>query len=209
MLPMAETPRRLREIVSEQQLRVRLEELGEALSRDYADRVPVIVVIAEGARRLADALVGRMRARGVQPEIVVLRASRTRGTALLDRAAGGPDSTESQITSERPLTDFIAAYNRFLSGEEGRAERKRIRKKKIKVRKLRDRVVKSGASYGERLRAATEILRRTPRGVQILSGILSSKEEEFDAKRAAAMALARTHRGHAGRRIFCPWRNIF
>jgi hypoxanthine phosphoribosyltransferase len=81
---MAQTPRRLREIVSAQQLHDRIEELGESLSRDYADRTPVVVVIAEGARRLADALVEQMCGRGIQPEVVVLRASRTRGTALLD-----------------------------------------------------------------------------------------------------------------------------
>lgn len=113
MLPMPELPRRLREIVSGQQLRARLEELGEALSRDYVDRVPVIVVIAEGARRLADALIERMHARGVEPEVVVLRASRTRGTALLDVRV---QSVEPEVFLGRDvlIVDDIADEGRTL-----------------------------------------------------------------------------------------------
>jgi len=76
--------RRLSQLVSTQQLRSRIEQIGQSLSRDYAGRRPVIVVIAEGARRLADALVEQMGAGGVEVEVIVLRASRTRGTALLE-----------------------------------------------------------------------------------------------------------------------------
>ena len=81
---MTPSSRRLREIVSTQRLFARIDELGESLSRDYAGRAPMLVVIAEGARRLAAALVERMQLRKIRPEVVVLRASRTRGTALRD-----------------------------------------------------------------------------------------------------------------------------
>jgi hypoxanthine phosphoribosyltransferase len=73
---------RLREIYSAEDVRARIDALSDRLYRDYADTPVLFVVIAEGARRFADELVERLRARRVNPEVVSLRVWRTKGTAL-------------------------------------------------------------------------------------------------------------------------------
>ncbi len=79
---MASPDHELRESVSAEAVRARIGELGERLYRDYADTPAVFVVIAEGARRFADALVEGLLSRNVQPEVIFLRARRTAGSAL-------------------------------------------------------------------------------------------------------------------------------
>ncbi len=72
----------LREIISAQEVDQRLAELGRQIAADYADRDPVFVVIAEGARRFAQRLIEEVEPQGVKPKTVVVRARRTSGTRL-------------------------------------------------------------------------------------------------------------------------------
>jgi len=60
---------------SAEQVADRIRELGDELAR--AVPAALVVAIAEGARRFADGLVGRMRERGADPEIAIVRARRT------------------------------------------------------------------------------------------------------------------------------------
>ena len=76
------TPAKLRVIVSEAELRARIEALAAELERDFAGRAPLLVVIAEGARRFGDALARGLEARGAAPDVLVVRARRTSGTSL-------------------------------------------------------------------------------------------------------------------------------
>jgi hypoxanthine phosphoribosyltransferase len=73
----------LREIHSAEEVQARIDALAERMLRDYAGRSPIFVVIAEGARRFAGELVKRLAAQNVRPEVVFLRASRTRGSNLV------------------------------------------------------------------------------------------------------------------------------
>jgi hypoxanthine phosphoribosyltransferase len=73
---------RLQEIYSSEQVRRRIEQLVDRLYRDYADSPVTFLVIAEGARRFAQCLADGLQARNVTPDLVVLRARRTRGTTL-------------------------------------------------------------------------------------------------------------------------------
>lgn len=71
----------MRELVPASRVRARIAELVERIANDPAPE-PCLVVIAEGARRFADALVGGLRERGVEPDVRVLRARRTHGSRL-------------------------------------------------------------------------------------------------------------------------------
>jgi hypoxanthine phosphoribosyltransferase len=86
--PVTDAPRSeaiaLREIVSAERVRARVADLVAELARDYADARLAFVVIAEGARRFADALLAGLRASGLAPEVHVLRVRRTRGRRLED-----------------------------------------------------------------------------------------------------------------------------
>jgi hypoxanthine phosphoribosyltransferase len=73
---------RVREIYSAEEVRTRIDALVERLYRDYADSPVTFLVIAQGARPFARSLALGLRSRKVNPEIVELRAWRTRGTAL-------------------------------------------------------------------------------------------------------------------------------
>ncbi len=73
---------RLREIHSADEVKARIGVLADRLYRSYADTPVTFVVIAEGARRFAEELVERLRARRVQPDLVYLRVWRTKGTTL-------------------------------------------------------------------------------------------------------------------------------
>jgi hypoxanthine phosphoribosyltransferase len=77
-----EEPVRLRELCSPAEVCERIEAVVERLYRDYADSPLVLLVVAEGARRFAERLLEGLRARKVQPEILSLRARRTRGATL-------------------------------------------------------------------------------------------------------------------------------
>lgn len=73
---------RLRELHTADEVRSRIDEIVSRLYRDYADSPLTFVVIAEGARRFAASLVDGLRARRVEPDVVFVRARRTRGTEL-------------------------------------------------------------------------------------------------------------------------------
>jgi len=145
---MVRPPRSLRELVSTQQLRSRVEELAASLSRDYAGHAPVIVVIAEGARRLADALVGRMRAGGLQPEVIVLRASRTRGTELLEVQVETVDPG-AFVDRDVLVVDDIADEGRTLEAVVAgvRGSRPRSVRTVVLVSKLKHRKVEISLDY--------------------------------------------------------------
>jgi hypoxanthine phosphoribosyltransferase len=83
----------LRSIYSKDEVRARIDELVERLYRAYADCPVLFVVIAEGARRFAEALVQGLGRRGVEPELVYLRARRTRGTELASVQVEATDPT--------------------------------------------------------------------------------------------------------------------
>ncbi len=104
---------RLREIVSAREVDARLEALCAELARDYADAAPLFVVIAEGACRFADRLQAGLLPRGLKPQIVVVRARRTRGTELQDvELFGFPEGT---FRSRRVLVlDDIADEGRTM-----------------------------------------------------------------------------------------------
>ncbi len=72
----------LRTVYDEGEVRARIDELVARLAADYAGRRPTLVVIAEGARRFADSLARGLAARGVEVELLVVRAQRTRGQEL-------------------------------------------------------------------------------------------------------------------------------
>ena len=69
----------MRELVPAARVRARIAELVERIANDPAPD-PCLVVIAEGARRFADALVAGLGSRGVEPDVRVVRARRTRGS---------------------------------------------------------------------------------------------------------------------------------
>lgn len=83
--PRAQEPS-VRELVSAAAVRARVDELAAEVARDFAGRRPLFVAIAEGARRFAGALAHGAAARGVDGEILVVRARRTAGTELRDVA---------------------------------------------------------------------------------------------------------------------------
>jgi hypoxanthine phosphoribosyltransferase len=72
----------LRTVYDEAEVRARIDELVARLAADYLGRRPILVVIAEGARRFADALARGLAARGVEVDPLVVRARRTRGQEL-------------------------------------------------------------------------------------------------------------------------------
>jgi hypoxanthine phosphoribosyltransferase len=72
----------LREIRSASEIEARIAEIAELVRRGCADRRPLLVAIAEGARRFATCLAEALGARGLEPELLFLRVSRTRGTEL-------------------------------------------------------------------------------------------------------------------------------
>jgi hypoxanthine phosphoribosyltransferase len=61
----------------------RIDELAGRIAARHAHEVPLLVVIAEGARRFAEALARGLRARGIEPELVWVRVRRSaRGSTL-------------------------------------------------------------------------------------------------------------------------------
>ena len=78
----AEHSPRLREIHSLAEIEARVDELVERLYRDYSGTPATFVVIAEGGRRFAERLLKGLKSRKVTPEVVGVRARRTRGTTL-------------------------------------------------------------------------------------------------------------------------------
>jgi hypoxanthine phosphoribosyltransferase len=75
---------RPREIVSAGEVMARIATLAAEVARDFAGRLPLLVVIAEGARRFADALKLSLTVRGVAVDTLVVKARRTVGRNLVD-----------------------------------------------------------------------------------------------------------------------------
>jgi len=73
----------LRELVSADAVRARLEELVVEVAGVLAGRRPLFIVIAEGARRFAQTIARGVAARGVECDELIVRARRTEGTKLL------------------------------------------------------------------------------------------------------------------------------
>lgn len=74
---------RLLELHSARAVDERIAELAGELAPALAGRVPLLVVIAEGAVRFARRLAERLAERGVRTEQVTVRARRSRGLELL------------------------------------------------------------------------------------------------------------------------------
>jgi hypoxanthine phosphoribosyltransferase len=73
----------LKVVHGEAQVAARIDALAAQIAARYAERAPVLVVIAEGARRFAEALARGLRARGLEPEALAVRVRRTAsGTSL-------------------------------------------------------------------------------------------------------------------------------
>lgn len=73
----------LEEIHSTEEIRARIRALAERLLRDYPAGPLKFLVIAEGARRFAGALVDALGDERERVETVIVRARRTRGTELV------------------------------------------------------------------------------------------------------------------------------
>jgi hypoxanthine phosphoribosyltransferase len=86
-------PISLRELYSAADVRTRIAELADELYRAFAGRPVLFVAIAEGALRFTHALTERLRERDVDPEVLVLRATRTAGTELIEVELDAPDPT--------------------------------------------------------------------------------------------------------------------
>ncbi len=104
---------RLREIHSSEEVRVRIDALADRILRDYAGHSPTVQVIAEGARTFARQLVERLSAQGLQPEVVFLRVSRTRGTSLVQVQIEPMDPSRFE-NSDLLVVDDIADEGRTL-----------------------------------------------------------------------------------------------
>jgi len=73
---------RIEPLFTEAEIEARVRELSARIYRDYADSSLIVLCIAEGAHRFADALIAEVEPRGLQPERLTVRARRTDGTAL-------------------------------------------------------------------------------------------------------------------------------
>jgi hypoxanthine phosphoribosyltransferase len=138
----------LREIHSAPEVQARIDALAERMLRDYAGRSPVFVVIAEGARRFAGELVERLEAQSMRPEVVFLRASRTRGSNLVPVQVEPMDP--SRFTGREVLiVDDVADEGRTLEAvarlvEGGEPRTLRVA---VLVRKDPERAIKIAIDY--------------------------------------------------------------
>jgi hypoxanthine phosphoribosyltransferase len=109
-----EPPPNLRSLVSAADVRVRIDALAAEIARDFEGRVPLFIVIAEGARRFAAELQHGVNARGGFVETLVVRARRTRGTDLVEVVV---DDFDVGRCTDRDLLviDDIADEGRTLS----------------------------------------------------------------------------------------------
>lgn len=72
----------LRSIFSSPQIQDRIQALADDLHRVYQSRDLLIVVIADGARRFAETLVDRLEEHWMLPQVLYVRATRSRGMEL-------------------------------------------------------------------------------------------------------------------------------
>ena len=84
MIPQRAREPALKELVSAAAVRTRIEELAVEVAREYSDVRPLVIVIAEGARRFAEALAKAAAVHGFAADELVVRARRTAGTTLQD-----------------------------------------------------------------------------------------------------------------------------
>ena len=82
----------LQMLYSADEVRARIAELADELAREYRGRAPLLVVIAEGARRFATELAAGLERRDVAADTLVLRARRTDGTTLGRVELDAPDA---------------------------------------------------------------------------------------------------------------------
>jgi hypoxanthine phosphoribosyltransferase len=104
---------RLERVFSEKQVRRRIAELVDELHRAYENRNLLIVVIAEGARRFAEALVDGLEERLLLPSVHYVYASRTRGTELVQVQLESVDPTQFE-DRDVLVVDDIADEGRTL-----------------------------------------------------------------------------------------------
>jgi hypoxanthine phosphoribosyltransferase len=86
----------------------RIAALGAQIAADCRSRAPVLVVIAEGARRFAAALERELRERGLEPRLLEVRARRTRGGTQLGEVSLGEIDTAVLSGREVLIVDDIA-----------------------------------------------------------------------------------------------------
>jgi hypoxanthine phosphoribosyltransferase len=110
----------LREIVPAGEVRARIANLAAEIARDFAGKLPLFVVIAEGARRFADALKIALTGRGLAVDTLVVLARRTKGTDLVDVVV---DDFDAKRCTGRDLlvVDDIADEGRTLTAVLARA----------------------------------------------------------------------------------------
>jgi hypoxanthine phosphoribosyltransferase len=91
----------------------RIDALAAEVAAALAGRTPLVVVIAEGARRFAARLARGLEARGFAPERTEVRAQRSHGTELREVVLDGCDAS---VFSGREviITDDIADEGRTL-----------------------------------------------------------------------------------------------
>ena len=112
--PPPSTPPGLRRIVSAEEVRVRIDALAAVVARDFTATVPLFIVIAEGARRFASELQRGVNARGGFVETMVVRARRTRGTALAEVSVD-PFDVSRCVDRDLLVIDDIADEGRTLA----------------------------------------------------------------------------------------------
>jgi len=103
----------LREIHSAQEVQARIDLLAERMLEDYAGQSPLFVVIAEGARTFSGELLRRLATRGLEPEVMFLRASRTQGSSLV-QVRVEPVDPERFRNRDVVIVDDIADEGRTL-----------------------------------------------------------------------------------------------
>jgi len=106
--------RRVLELHSAPAVAERIDALAGELARALAGRKPLLVVIAEGARRFAAALARGLEARGLAPERIEVRARRSAGTRLGEVELEGCDASAFR-GRDVVITDDIADEGRTLA----------------------------------------------------------------------------------------------
>ncbi len=120
-------PPKLRVIFSEAEVRASIDALVGQLARSFAGRSPLLVVIAEGARRFGRELTRGLEARGAAPEVLEVRARRTSGSELREvevesvdpQAFAGRDVVVVDDIADEGRT--IAAVSELVRGGEPRS----------------------------------------------------------------------------------------
>lgn len=93
-------------IYSASEVQARISALADELFRAYQNRDLLIVVIAEGARRFAQALIEQLEGRWLLPQVLYVRARRTRGTELTQVQVEDVDPSEFEGRDVLVLDDI-------------------------------------------------------------------------------------------------------